>query len=189
MGKLRLTAVSVLLAFGVSACSLSSDNSQESSGEESNSPGVMSSLRNSFSLNKSQNLDAGETADTWCPPVDVMKDGANLKVGNAQLTLRHFARECVLLPNKTVRVKVGVVGFALLSQSGRPGSLRAPVHILIKDGDSILGQRVSSPSVVIPPGTARGEFILVEENFIVPEGSINSFDIEIGLSSGGRKRR
>lgn len=191
MRKLRVSVFCVLAALGLSACSWSSGSGSENSG--STESGVMSSFRETFSIGKRVDLANGETTDTWCPPVDVMKGGSILRTGSSaqvstQLTLRHFARECVLQADNNVRVKVGVMGFALLGPGGRAGTLRAPVHIVIKDGEKIIAQRMNSSTVTIPQGRAQGEFIMVEDNIIVPAAHANSFEIEVGLAAGRRRR-
>jgi len=192
MKKLSVYTLCSALALSVSACSWTSE-----SGSEGESGGAvsstMASFRNAFSFGKAPQMREGESVDTWCPPIDVSEGGANIRIGSrdtvsTQVTLRHFSRECILQQDDNVRVKVGVLGYALLGPGGRAGTIRAPVHMIIKDGNKIIAQRVSSPSVSISGDTARGEFYVVEDNIIVPAASAYSFEIEVGLGSGRKKR-
>lgn len=187
MKKTTYIASTLLFAFGLAACSFSS--SDETSSPQENESGAMSTFQKAFSLGKKTSANQSETTETWCPSVDIRKGGANIRLGsasnvNTQLTIRHVARECILQNDNTTRVKVGVIGFALLGPGGKARSLRAPVHIVIRDKGRILTQRVSSPTVQISPSTGRGEFVIVEDNFIIPAQSVNTFEIELGLSSG-----
>ena len=128
--------------------------------------------------------------DTYCPRVDVAEGGASISAGGGQAVLRRFARECLLMPDGTVTVKVGVMGLVLSGPNGRVGGFSVPVRVVLKDGEKILAQRAKTASSTPLPGAAQGEFTVVEENLVVPAEHINSFEIEVSLGGAvGSKRR
>ena len=194
MKKLLTYAFCAVAALSLSACSSrpSGESDPAAAPSSQSDSGLMSSFRDAFSIGKVPPMNPGETIDTWCPPVDTTEGGANIRNGTGsnvttQISLRHFARECVLLPDNTVRVKVGLMGLVILGPAGRPGTIQVPVHITVKHGNTVIAQRTPASSVVISPETSRGEFIVVEENIMVPEEANQAFSIEIGLRGSRRQ--
>ncbi len=144
--------------------------------------------------------DVDPSPDTYCPRVEVMEGGAAISISGrssesaltrSQAVLRRFARECLLMPNGTVTVKVGVMGLVLVGAGGRAGTYNVPVRIVLKDGDTVLAQRVKSVPTTVSSETSQGEFQLVEEDLTIPAAHVNSFEIVVGLGGapGGRRGR
>ncbi len=126
---------------------------------------------------------AAPADDVYCPPVNVIAGGSALQVGRNQVTLGQLARECVGQPDGSTLVKVGVEGRALVGLGGSAGRFDVPVQIVVKGTSGTFASRARRTSVAIPAGDTQGTFTVVEENIVVPAGSANSFQIEVGLGS------
>ncbi|MBV9076362.1 MAG: hypothetical protein JO048_02630 [Methylobacteriaceae bacterium] len=120
-----------------------------------------------------------------CPPVTVSEGGAARKVGSNQVTIANVARECRGREDGATLVKVGIEGRALLGPGGASGRFDAPVTIQLKRGDTVLASRSARAAVAIPPGETSKNFIVIEDNFVVPAGT-GEFDIEVSLGGPGR---
>jgi hypothetical protein len=138
--------------------------------------------------------------NVYCPTVGVIEGGAALqgysggRVGDAsalrsQITLGQLARECRGQPDGSTLVKVGVEGRALLGAGGGAGRFDVPVRIVVKDGATILADRVRRTAVSIPAGDTQGSFVVVEDGIIVPPSAAGNFEIEVGLGGGGSEGR
>lgn len=144
--------------------------------------------------------------EVYCPPVGVIEGGASIqaysggRVGEAsalrnQVALGQLARECAGQPDGSTLVKVGVEGRTLLGAAAGTGGGRfdVPVRIVVKNGSTILADRVRRTSVAVPAGQTAGSFVLVEEGILVPPHASREFEIEVGLggagSEGSRRRR
>lgn len=138
--------------------------------------------------------------DVYCPPVTVAEGGAALQVyagGRAgdstalrsQVALGQLARECAGQPDGSTVVKVGVEARALLGVGGSAGRYDVPVHIVVKDGSTIIANRTRRGTASIPAGGTQATVTVIEENIVVPAARANSFEIEVGLGSakGGRR--
>lgn len=128
-----------------------------------------------------------------CPQVDVAPGGAALmayggRVGDPnalrnQLTIANLARECIVQPDGSVLVKVGVEGRALLGPSGSGGRFDAPLRFVVKRGDKVLGTRARRVAVAIPSGETQASFTVVEDGLVVPAQYASDFEIEVALGS------
>ncbi len=125
--------------------------------------------------------------DVYCPPIDVFEGGSTLRTGSSQIVLGQLARECVGQPDGTTLVKIGVEGRALLTAGGGGGRYTAPVRIVAKRGSTVFANRSRSVAVAIPAGDTQGAFSIIEENIVIPAAEANTFEIEVGLGSGGRR--
>jgi hypothetical protein len=123
-----------------------------------------------------------------CPAVDVVDGGAALRVGSGQITIANVARECGERPDGAIVVKVGVEGRLLLGPGGG-GSARAdaPVTITIKRNDRVFASRSRRVPVSVVPGEFGGNFVVVEDNLVVPPGT-DGFEIVVGLGAGPAAR-
>ena len=138
---------------------------------------------------------AAETSDVYCPTVDVFDGGSVLQVrggGDAgsvrsQLTLGEIARECVGRPDGTTLVRVGVEARALLGVGGSAGRYDIPVHIVVKDGSTVFANRTRRVAAAIPAGQTQTTVSVIEEGIVIPAANANSFEIEVGLGTGGRR--
>jgi hypothetical protein len=127
-----------------------------------------------------------EIEDVYCPPITVAAGGSSLQAGGGQIVIGQMARECVGQPDGSTLVKIGVEGRALMS-SGGSGRYSAPIHMVVKNGSTVLANRSRAVGVAIPAGDTQGSFSIVEDGIVVPPSAVNSFEIEVGL--GGRARR
>ena len=129
--------------------------------------------------------------EAYCPIVDIFEGGAALnayggRTGDSQ-ALRHqlsivdVARECTGQPDGSIRLKVGVEGRALIGPAGGAGGrFEAPVRFDVKVGDKIILSRARRVPVSVTG--AQGEFIVVEDNIVVPANA-GEYEIEVGLGS------
>ena len=131
--------------------------------------------------------------DLYCPAVEVTEGGAALqsyaggRVGDAQalrnqIALGQLARECSPGPDGATIVKVGVEGRALIGAGGTSGRFDVPLRVQIKDGDTVIANRLRQTSVTIPSGQTQGSFVFVEDGIVVPPASANRFTIEVALA-------
>jgi hypothetical protein len=130
-----------------------------------------------------------EVAD--CPPVTVGEGGAALRAVaggegaiRSQISIANVARECTGREDGSIVVKVGVEGRALLGPGGSPGRFEAPVTIELKRGERVLSRRTVRAPVTIPSGRFEQNFVIVEDNFVVPPET-GEFDIEVSLGGSG----
>ena len=138
---------------------------------------------------------AAESRDVFCPTIEVFDGGSVLQVrggGDAgsvrsQLTLGEIARECVGRPDGTTVVRVGVEARALLGVGGSAGRYDIPVHIVVKDGSTVFANRTRRVAAAIPAGQTQTTVSVIEEGIVVPAANANSFEIEVGLGTGGRR--
>jgi hypothetical protein len=128
-----------------------------------------------------------EIEDVYCPPITVASGSSSIQAGSGQIIIGQMARECVGQPDGSTLVKIGVEGRALMSSGGGGGRFTAPVHMVVKNGSTVLANRSRAVGVAIPAGDTQGSFSIVEDGIVVPPSAANSFEIEVGL--GGRARR
>jgi len=126
-----------------------------------------------------------------CPQGTVFEGGAALRsyaggrTGSPeslrnQLSITNLARECVLRPDGSILVKVGVEGQALIGPAGSSGQFDAPVRFVIKRGDTVLANKARRTTVTVPQGQMSANFVVVEDGLTVPPNT-GGFDIEVGL--------
>lgn len=129
-----------------------------------------------------------------CPAVDIGEGGAALRTVagrsadaeavRSQISMANVARECAGRPDGSVVVKVGVEGRALAGPGGTVSRADVPVYFVLKRGDRILASQARRAAITVEPGGARGSFMLVEDNLVVPPGIGSEFEIEVGFGSG-----
>lgn len=141
---------------------------------------------------------AAVNRDVYCPSIEVFDGGSVLQVrggGEAgsvrsQLTLGEIARECTGQTDGSTLVRVGVEARALLGVGGSAGRYDIPVHIVVKDGSTVLANRTRRVAAAIPAGQTQATVSVIEEGIVVPAANANSFEIEVGLGTGtGTGRR
>ncbi|WP_133769505.1 hypothetical protein [Enterovirga rhinocerotis] len=130
----------------------------------------------------------GPVPSSYCPQVLVSDGRSSISHGGSQVSISNIARECLERDDRSILVRVGVEGLALLGPSGGSGRFSVPVTFRIVRGDSVVATRVQNASVVIPAGQAQAMFQVVEGGLVVPPRT-GEFDIEVGLGGGGGARR
>jgi hypothetical protein len=165
-----------LLSAALAGCSTFGGDSAP---EAASAPSTGSSLANYFKFGQATPPEPAAPMvqeDFECPAVDILDGAAALRQGGpeaesvrSQLSITNTARECVLSGSEIV-LKVGVEGLALLGPAGKPGTLTAPVRIVVKRGDKVLVSRLVRQSVSIPGGAAaNAPFVIVESGIVVPK--------------------
>jgi hypothetical protein len=135
---------------------------------------------------------AAEDPDVFCPPVQVIPGASAIQNGGGDgpprsvVTLGQLARECVGRADGSTLVKVGVEGRAIQSAPG--GRFDVPVQIVVKSGEGVIANRARRAAVTFAPGAAQGSFVVVEEGLVVPAGSANTFQIQVGIGAGAGRR-
>ena len=128
-----------------------------------------------------------EIEDVYCPPITVASGSSSIQAGSGQIIIGQMARECVGQPDGTTLVRIGIEGRALLTAGSGGGRYSAPVRIVAKRGSTVFANRSRTVGVAIPAGDTQGTFSIIEENIVIPAAEANTFEIEVGLGSGGRR--
>ncbi len=169
----RLVFISVF-ALGLGACATDDGSS---------------TVSNMLFFNKPEAPDPskGPTEALYCPKVDVFEGGAHATVGGGVATIGDLARECHVLHDGSVVIKVGVSG-RVIPNGGGGGRYNVPVQFRIKVGDKVLVQRAQSVTATFVGDDVRGDFAAVQEGLVVPLANNQNFAIEVGLGGGGKRR-
>jgi hypothetical protein len=126
--------------------------------------------------------------DAFCPPVTVAEGGAAIRSGGpdavrSQIALGQLARECAARPDGSTVVKVGAEGRVLLGVGGSAGRFDVPLRIQVKQGGTVLANRLRRTSVTIAKGETQAVFRVVEEGIVVPASAAQDFTIEVALAT------
>jgi len=57
----------------------------------------------------------------------------------------------------------------------------------VKDGSTVFANRTRRVAAAIPAGQTQTTVSVIEEGIVVPAANANSFEIEVGLGTGGRR--
>ncbi len=104
-----------------------------------------------------------------------------------QVTIATTARECRLLPNNILSIKVGMQGRVILGPEGSPGAVDVPVrYAVIREGvdPKPIVTKLDRIAVTVPPGDSNVLFTHVTEGLEFPmprAGEIDSYVIYIGF--------
>ena len=134
--------------------------------------------------------------EVTCPPVTIPHGAASINSyagGRAgapealrnQISIVNVARECMLRPDGSIVVKVGVEGRGLVGPGGSAARMEAPVRIVIKRDEKTVASASRRASVDLSKG--QGSFLIVEEGLVVPAGT-KEFEIEVGLGGAGAEQ-
>lgn len=194
----RMTFVVVAgLLPGLAACSsVPSMPSMPSTGSFSSLFGSSSSAGNAQASATSTPL----PPNFECPDVTV-RSGASTLTSSADpaqptaLNLRHqvtigtTARECRLLPNNVVSIKVGMQGRVILGPEGVPGTVNVPVrYAVVREGidPKPITTKLDRVTVTVPPNDGNVLFTHVTEGLEFPmprAGEIDSYVVYIGFDT------
>lgn len=138
-------------------------------------------------------LDMDPSAE--CPQVTVptgmsaYAPGAASSAIRFQASIQDFARECVLNPDNTVTIRIGVQGLMILGERGGPGAYTAPLRIAIRDRDGRpVYSKLHKVGARIAPGEAQAAFRIVDNGAKVPislERPLRYYDIVVGFDPRG----
>ncbi len=115
--------------------------------------------------------------DLDCPAVDVLDEGASLRVGGPdnpsvryQFDIAQTARECDPVPGgNQFSLKVGVSGHLAIGPAGKPGAYSAPLRITVRDDNA--GKPAYSKTYTVQADTgaaAETVFRFVSDPIILP---------------------
>lgn len=182
-------ALAALAAAALAGCSTSSGQGGMNFGEML--------LTGGFSEAPAQVQTADQ--DVYCPPVTIADGGSAIQVYSAgrtgdasalrsQVSIGRLARECHGQPDGSTVVKVGVEARALLGVGGAAGRYDVPVQVVVKDGSTVIADRASRTTAVIPAGGTQTSVTVIEDGIVVPAASSNRFEIEVALGGRGGRR-
>ena len=133
-----------------------------------------------------------------CPDVTVRQGAATITVSanpaepaatnlRYQVTISNTARECRLVGNNMLSIKVGMQGRVILGPEGSPGTVDVPVrYAVVREGvdPKPIATKLDRVAVTVPPDDTNVLFTHVTEGleFPMPRGSeIDSYVIYIGF--------
>jgi hypothetical protein len=135
-----------------------------------------------------------------CPSIDVLEGGASKQIGSGpslrhQFALGDMSRECTVLPNGQIAIRVGVSGRVVAGPAGGPGSFTVPIKVGIRDESNqrIVTSKVYNVSATIPSGSLNTGFELITEPLYIPftrEEANEDYMVVVGIEgTGGQSAR
>lgn len=136
-----------------------------------------------------------------CPKVEILDGTVAYRSGAAdvargvayQAAIGDIARDCSLVAQAQMRMRVGVQGRVILGEAGKPGTYSIPVRVAVRKGSETVYSKMSPASVTIPPSDTQTTFIVLDEGILLPVGVNDPGDeytVLVGLDpQGGRPAR
>jgi hypothetical protein len=136
-----------------------------------------------------------------CPKAEILEGTVAYRSGAAdtargvayQAAIGDIARECALVSEAQIRIRVGVQGRVILGEAGKPGTYSIPVRVAVRKGDQTVYSKMSPASITIPPNDTQTTFIVLDEGILLPVGVNDPGDeytVLVGLDpQGGRPAR
>lgn len=133
-----------------------------------------------------------------CPKAEILDGTVAYRAGGAdsargvahQAAIVDFARECALISESQLRIRVGVRGRVVLGENGKPGTISVPVRIAVRRGDATVFSKLVATSVTIPASDTQAGFVVVEEQVVIPVSDrdpADEFTVLIGLDPQGAR--
>jgi hypothetical protein len=142
-----------------------------------------------------------EKREYSCPKAEILDGTVAYRSGAAdvargvayQAAIGDIARECALVTEAQLRIRVGVQGRVILGEAGKPGTYSIPVRVAVRKGDQTVYSKMSPASVTIPSTDTQATFIVLDEGILLPVGVNDPGDeytVLVGLDpQGGRPAR
>lgn len=136
-----------------------------------------------------------------CPKAEILDGTVAYRSGDAssargvayQAAIGDIARECALVSETQIRIRVGVQGRVILGEAGKPGTYSIPVRVAVRKGSETVYSKMSPASITIPPNDTQAAFIALDEGILLPVGVNDPGDeyiVLVGLDpQGGRPAR
>lgn len=127
-----------------------------------------------------------------CPQIEVLPDTNTLRVttgGNAfeegvvryQATITRTARECSEAPGGGTSIKVGLAGRAISGPKGAAGTLKLPLRIAVREGDSVTYSKLHVVTVNLTDAKPSDDWVIVDPAITVSDP--DSAKILVGFDS------
>jgi hypothetical protein len=142
-----------------------------------------------------------EKREYSCPKAEILEGTVAYRSGAAdvargvayQAAIGDIARDCSLVAQAQMRLRVGVQGRVILGEAGKPGTYSIPVRVAVRKGDQTVYSKMSSASVTIPASDTQATFIVIDEGILLPVGVSDPGDeytVLVGLDpQSGRPTR
>ena len=139
-----------------------------------------------------------EKREYTCPAVEILEGTVALRSGDTgtargvgyQASIRDTARECTLVADNRLNIKVGVQGRLVLGESGKPGNYTVPVRVAVRrTGGETVYSKLTTASVTIPATDTQGSFTVIDEGLSLPLSASDPGDeytILVGLDPQGK---
>lgn len=129
-----------------------------------------------------------------CPRIEVLPDTETLRItsgGNAfeegvvryQASLQKTARECQN-DGQGKRIKVGLAGRAVSGPKGAAGSIKLPLRIAVREGDTITYSKLHTVTVDLTDAEPSKDWAYVASDIVVTDP--DSATILVGFDEKGR---
>ncbi len=113
-----------------------------------------------------------------CPKAEILEGTVAYRSGDAssargiayQAAIGDFARQCALVTESQLNMRVGVQGRVILGENGKPGTFSIPVRVAVRKGEQTVYSRVTRVSVNIPATDSQATFVMVDEGISLPVG-------------------
>ncbi|MDQ0316151.1 hypothetical protein [Amorphus orientalis] len=115
-----------------------------------------------------------------CPSIEILPDTNTLRVttgGNAfeegvvryQATIARTARECTEAAGGATGIKVGLAGRAISGPEGAAGTLKLPLRIAVREGDSVTYSKLHVVTVDLTDAKPSDDWVLVDPGITVSD--------------------
>ncbi|MCZ8270702.1 MAG: hypothetical protein O9306_09150 [Beijerinckiaceae bacterium] len=139
-----------------------------------------------------------EKREYTCPAVEILEGTVALRSGDTgtargvgyQASIRDTARECALVADNRLNIKVGVQGRLVLGESGKPGTYTVPVRVAVRrTGGETVYSKLTTASVTVPATDTQGTFTVIDDGLSLPLSASDPGDeytILVGLDPQGK---
>ncbi|MCA3648393.1 MAG: hypothetical protein IOC42_03415, partial [Methylobacterium sp.] len=138
-----------------------------------------------------------EKREYTCPAVEILEGTVALRSGDTgtargvgyQASIRDTARECALVADNRLNIKVGVQGRLVLGESGKPGTYTVPVRVAVRrTGGETVYSKLTTASVTVPATDTQSTFTVIDDGLSLPLSASDPGDeytILVGLDPQG----
>ncbi|MCA3654342.1 MAG: hypothetical protein IOB85_06905 [Methylobacterium sp.] len=139
-----------------------------------------------------------EKREYTCPAVEILEGTVALRSGDTgtargvgyQASIRDTARECALVADNRLNIKVGVQGRLVLGESGKPGTYTVPVRVAVRrTGGETVYSKLTTASVTVPATDTQSTFTVIDDGLSLPLSASDPGDeytILVGLDPQGK---
>jgi len=186
-GRLVLVSTPVLAALSLGACSTIDAITPSADS------GVGKFLRGTTAEPTTIDLEQYRTKVS-CPPVEILPDTQTLRVTTGksefeegvvryQATLATTARECAQ-GSDGKQVRVGLAGRALSGPKGAAGTIKLPLRVVVREGDSVTYSKLHVVTVELTSAEPSKDWAFVDSNIVIKDPEIAK--ILVGFDEKGR---
>lgn len=130
-----------------------------------------------------------------CPRIEILPDTQTLRVttgGDAfeegvvryQASLSKTARECTDGADGSKHIRVGLAGRAISGPKGAAGTIKLPLRIAVREGDSVTYSKLHVVTVQLTDAEPSKDWVLVDSDVVATDP--DSAKILVGFDEKGR---